>query len=184
MGCKSSKQSNRVQRRSLILDISKPINVVFTGDSGVGKSSLIYRYTTGTFKEEEVPLKTPVGQDFILKKTTIKGVEVELHIWDTGGQERYNTLTQSYYRIADCVICVYDINSQSSFENMPQWWKEVIRYSQKSACKIVVGNKADLAKVVEPQNFLEEIGNPPHYETSAKTGQNVEELFTKWFELY
>lgn len=69
--------------------------------------------------------------------------------WDTGGQERYATMTQSYYRQSDCIVCVYDVSDSQSFEDVPRWWKELDRYSKGMVPRVLVGNKIDLERMIE-----------------------------------
>ncbi|XP_066346044.1 GTP-binding protein YPTM1-like [Miscanthus floridulus] len=100
-------------------------------------------------------------------------------LWDTAGQERFRTITSSYYRGAHRIIIVYDITDMESFNNVKQWLSEIDRYANDSVCKLLVGNKCDLAesRTVETSvHYAEEIGIP-FLETSAKDSINVEEAF-------
>jgi len=199
MGCKPSKEQNNPKPKATSstsnatispqeVKKEKPKNIVLIGDSGVGKSSLLLRFVGDTFTEDEQELrdKTTVGTDYVPKKITVNGKEIEIRIWDTGGQERYATMTQSYYRQSDCVICVYDVTTPSSFQTIPNWWKEVDRYAKKDISRILVGNKTDLTHIVQTsaaQDEAKALGATAFFETSAKDGTNVNEALTSWIKV-
>lgn len=105
---------------------------------------------------------------------------LQLQIWDTAGQERFRTITQSYYRSADAIVLVYDIGCAATFRNLPEWLQEVERYAGKDVHRILIGNKsdrqdreitADLGKQFAAENAM------PFLETSAKTSDNIDQLF-------
>lgn len=117
------------------------LKILIIGESGVGKSSLLLRFTDDNFDPEQ-PLT--IGVDFKTKKLTVDGNTVKLAIWDTAGQERFRTLTPSYYRDAQGAILVYDVTSQASFQKLENWLNELDTYSTKSnIVKMIVGNKID-----------------------------------------
>lgn len=116
-----------------------------------------------------------------IRTVEIDGKTIKLQIWDTAGQERFRTITSSYYRGANGIIIVYDITDMESFNNVKQWLSEIDKYANDSVCKLLVGNKCDLAesRVVDTsvaQAYADEIGIP-FLETSAKDSINVEEAF-------
>lgn len=105
----------------------------------------------------------------------------QLQIWDTAGQERFRSITQSYYHNADGVIVTYDITSKKSFESLPAWLEDVHKYTRKTVCPVIVGNKCDLDNKRQvdfrsAQNLAEGEGSIA-LETSAKDSDNVELLF-------
>lgn len=106
----------------------------------------------------------------------------QLQIWDTAGQERFRTITQSYYRSADAIVLVYDIGSQGTFRNLPEWLSEVERYAGSNVQKILIGNKSDRHdREITPElgrQFAQE-NDMPFLETSAKNSDNIDELFLK-----
>ena len=106
----------------------------------------------------------------------------QLQIWDTAGQERFRTITQSYYRSADAIVLVYDIGSQGTFRNLPEWLAEVERYAGSNVQKILIGNKSDRHdREITPElgrQFAQE-NDMPFLETSAKNSDNIDELFLK-----
>ncbi|CAI5497201.1 unnamed protein product [Closterium sp. NIES-64] len=155
--------------------------LLLVGDSGVGKSCLLLRFTTDTFDD----LSPTIGVDFKLKSVTVNGKRIKLTIWDTAGQERFRTLTSSYYRGAQGIILVYDVTRRDTFTNLSDvWLKEIDMYSTVSDCVLMlVGNKVD--KESERQVAKEEgIAFARQYgslflECSAKTRLNVQQCFSE-----
>jgi len=157
-----------------------PFKLLLIGDSSVGKTSLLLRFCDNTFQEGTVNL---TSVDFKTKNVTIDGKNIQLQVWDTAGQERFRTITSSFYRGAHGVIVVYDISEQATFNNVKLWMQEIQRYASAGVCKMLVGNKMDLAdrRVVE-YNTAKEYADGlsiPFSETSSKTGQEVEKVFEK-----
>ena len=113
------------------------------GDTTVGKSSILERFTDGTFKENAM---TTIGVESKDKKHKLKntGEEIKVKIWDTAGQERFRTITQSFYRNANGVIIVFDVSEKRSFDNVSSWLESVSQYADAKIRKILVGNKIDL----------------------------------------
>jgi len=153
----------------------KCYKVICLGTIEVGKTSLIVRLVDNSFTEGKL-------DNFDKKEVTINvdGKPVKLQITDTAGQERFRTLTSSYYRKADAMIIVYDITSKESFEDLDGYIKEGTRYSERSD-KFIVGNKTDLAdkRVIDTAvgKKLADDQGLPFFEVSAKTGESVRKLF-------
>jgi Ras-related protein Rab-1A len=152
--------------------------LLLIGDSGVGKSCLLLRFADDTYTDSYI---STIGVDFKIRTVDLDGKTIKLQIWDTAGQERFRTITSSYYRGAHGIIIVYDITDKESFENVRQWLFEIDRFASESVCKLLVGNKSDLAnkRAVEyatAKAFADEI-NIPCLETSAKSSNNVEQAF-------
>eukprot|EP01100_Stratorugosa_tubuloviscum_P005359 TRINITY_DN239_c4_g2_i1.p1 TRINITY_DN239_c4_g2~~TRINITY_DN239_c4_g2_i1.p1 ORF type:complete len:202 (-),score=102.75 TRINITY_DN239_c4_g2_i1:163-768(-) len=148
--------------------------LILLGNIEVGKTCLIIKFTEGVFPEE-----VTVEIDTKQKDVEVQGKSVKLAITDTAGQERFRTLTSSYFRNADAVIIVYDITEQESFDDVESHINESTRYSNRSE-KFLVGNKCDLddRKIpTETAKALATKNNMAFFETSAKTGHNVNELF-------
>lgn len=117
--------------------------ILLIGDSAVGKSSLLLRFTDGTFEASQ---QSTIGVDFKVKMMTTAGKRCKVTIWDTAGQERFRTLTSSYYRGAHGIILVYDVTRPETFEHLEQWLGEVQMYCPaggKHVVKLLVGNKTD-----------------------------------------
>jgi len=151
--------------------------LLLIGDSGVGKSSLLLRFTDNTFTENYT---STIGVDFKIRTVTLDGKSIKLQIWDTAGQERFRTITSSYYRGAHGIIIVYDITDKASFTNVKQWMGEIDRYANTNVKKLLIGNKVDAdQKAVtsaEGSEYAASLGLS-FKETSAKTSVGVEEAF-------
>lgn len=117
------------------------------GDTGVGKSCLLLRFADDSFTENYI---STIGVDFRFRTVKVDKKTVKLQIWDTAGQERFRTITSAYYRGADGIIMVYDVTSEESFNHINDWFIEVNRYAAENTCKLLVGNKIDLADKLVP----------------------------------
>ncbi|MHA1263725.1 MAG: GTP-binding protein [Candidatus Helarchaeota archaeon] len=152
--------------------------VIVVGDGAVGKTALTIRFAEGRFQDH---YKMTIGVDFAIKMVEIGGKRVKLQIWDTGGQERFSYIRPLYYKGAMGVVYVFDITNRASFEHLPKWHKEVSDYCGNIPA-LLVANKCDLPdKAVTPseaQGMATQLGGP-FYEASAKTGDNVDDLFTQ-----
>ncbi|KAH8827171.1 ras-domain-containing protein [Flagelloscypha sp. PMI_526] len=159
-----------------------PINckLLLIGNSSVGKSSLLLRFSDETYLPEDESSAT-IGVDFRVHKMDVKGKKVKLSIWDTAGQERFRTITSSYYRGAQGIILVYDVSNRESFDALPRWFSELETYVSPSVVKVIVGNKLD--KEFSRQVPQEEASafasrmNSLFIEASAKSDINVKQAF-------
>ena len=153
------------------------LKFIIIGDAAVGKSNLLVRYTSGQFKEE---YQLTIGVEFGSNNVIISDNTYRIQIWDTAGQENFRSITRSYYKNTACAIIVYEISNKKSFENISSWIEECKNTAPKSILMVLVGNKCDLdnREVTEEEGreFAEKNGML-FFETSAKTGKNVEELF-------
>jgi len=149
--------------------------LILLGNIDVGKTSLIIRFTDGTFSIDNAGEIDQKSRDLKLDSKTVK-----LIITDTAGQERFRTLTSSYYRNADAIIVVYDVTDAESFTDVESHISEGSRYSQRSE-KFLVGNKIDLDpnRVISTDQgkALADKHNIQFAETSAKEGTDVDKLF-------
>ncbi|KAH8105287.1 ras-domain-containing protein [Cristinia sonorae] len=159
-----------------------PVNVklLLIGNSSVGKSSLLLRFSDEQWLPEDESSAT-IGVDFRVHKMDIKGKKVKLSIWDTAGQERFRTITSSYYRGAQGIILVYDVSNRETFDALPRWFSELETYVSDSVVKIVVGNKVDKefsrqVTFAEGQQFATRM-NCLFVEASAKTAVGVRDAF-------
>ncbi|KAF2074594.1 hypothetical protein CYY_004101 [Polysphondylium violaceum] len=153
--------------------------LLLIGDSGVGKTSLLLQFSDNTFQETSVNLTTV---DYKNKNVVIDGKTFSLQIWDTAGQERFRTITSSFYRGAHGVIIVYDMTDQNSYNNVMLWMQEIQRYAVFGVSRVLVGNKFDQddRKIVSyntAKEYADSLGIP-FLEASAKTGFNVEQIFS------
>ena len=154
--------------------------LLLIGDSGVGKSCLLLRFADDTYTESYI---STIGVDFKIRSIELEGKTVKLQIWDTAVQERFRTITSSYYRGAHGIIIVYDVTDKESFQNIQHWLQEIDKYANEGVMKLLVGNKSDLQskKVVsydEAKELADSLGIG-FIETSAKNAHNVEQAFTK-----
>ena len=152
--------------------------LLLIGDSGVGKSSLLLRFSDDTY---ETTSNSTIGVDFKIKTVNLDGRVAKLQIWDTAGQERFRTITSSYYRGAHGIIVVYDVTDAESFDNVRKWLNEIDKNATQDVQKLLVGNKCDLvAKKVVDYGTAKELASDmdmPFLETSAKNSSNVEAAF-------
>ncbi|KAF6001213.1 hypothetical protein CCYA_CCYA16G4095 [Cyanidiococcus yangmingshanensis] len=154
--------------------------IVLIGDSGVGKSNLLSRFTRNEFNLES---KSTIGVEFATRSVQTDGKVIKAQIWDTAGQERYRAITSAYYRGAVGALLVYDISKRSSFENAERWLKELRDHADQNIVIMLVGNKSDLkhlrsVSIEEGQQYAETKGLS-FIETSALDASHVEEAFVR-----
>ena len=153
--------------------------VCVIGDSGVGKTSIVARYTDDFFEEGMAPT---IGVDFKVKTVTVGEKRSRLTIWDTAGSERFRTLTGSYYRGAQIAIVVFDVTKKQSFENLSSWMEEIdMNFTHKAKLiKVLVGNKIDKSpRQVSSSDATGFARNHEmlYIETSAKTTTGIADAF-------
>mmetsp|Transcript_17523 Transcript_17523/g.28365 ORF Transcript_17523/g.28365 Transcript_17523/m.28365 type:complete len:197 (-) Transcript_17523:825-1415(-) len=153
--------------------------LVILGTMGVGKTCLTLRFVKGMFDDDQLPT---IGAAYMTKKMSSEGKQYIFEIWDTAGQERYEAITPLYYRSAEAAVIVFDLTYKESFQKAKEWLKRLRKERPDPDMPIaLVGNKCDReGREVDDtlvQAFVEE-NNLHYYETSAKTGENVEEMFT------
>eukprot|EP00754_Rhynchopus_humris_P018339 Rhum_TRINITY_DN14599_c4_g1::Rhum_TRINITY_DN14599_c4_g1_i1::g.102061::m.102061/K07904/RAB11A; Ras-related protein Rab-11A len=160
-------------------DFQYLFKIVLIGDSGVGKSNLMTRYTADEFNVES---PSTIGVEFMTKSMKTDNRDVKVQIWDTAGQERFRAISRSIYHGAKGAMLVYDITNQQSFDNIGIWLQELRAHVQPSAVITLIGNKCDLEhlRVVQKEQakaFASE-NQLAFLETSALDSRNVEEAFT------
>ncbi|KAJ5075725.1 ras and ef-hand domain-containing protein [Anaeramoeba ignava] len=160
---------------------SNPHKIVLLGESGVGKTCLALRFCEGVDYNSPEPT---IAVAFHSKTIKIEDKKIKIQLWDTAGQEIYRSLAPMYIRNAEAAIIVYDITKRETFEKISIWIDEMISLSSQNNVLIaIVGNKTDLhefrsVSVEEGDDF----GKQNHFlffETSAKTGDGVDEVFLK-----
>ena len=163
------------------MNYDKTCQILLIGDSLVGKTCLIQRYANGIFKEDYI---TTVGLDYYTKQEMINNLNVSVKLWDTAGQERFKALTPSFFRNAEGVVIAYDVTNSESFDNLKFWINSIkTNLFEKNIFIpiIIIGNKIDLEDMRDISKdvasaFAKE-NNFKYFETSAKTGEGVDEAF-------
>ncbi|KAL8242636.1 hypothetical protein R6Q59_012938 [Mikania micrantha] len=154
--------------------------VVLIGDSGVGKSNLLSRFTRNEFSLES---KSTIGVEFATRSIRVDDNVIKAQIWDTAGQERYRAITSAYYRGAVGALLVYDTTRHVTFENVGRWLKELRDHSDSNIVIMLVGNKSDLrhlrAVATEDAKTFAEKEKTYFMETSALESLNVDDAFTQ-----
>jgi Ras-related protein Rab-5C len=152
--------------------------LVLLGDMGAGKTSLVLRFVKGQFYEFQ---ESTIGAAFFTQVLSLNEGTIKFDIWDTAGQERYHSLAPMYYRGAAAAVVVYDITSMDSFVRGKKWVRELQRQGNPNLVTVLVANKADLEEKRQVENEVGEQYAKDNrllfLETSAKTAQNVNELF-------
>ncbi len=152
--------------------------MILFGNSGVGKSALVERFVNDRFEDSYL---STLGYNVYEKWITHEGNSVSLMIYDIGGQERFTELRRKYAQGANTAFIVYDITDEQSFSNLINWKKDILDFTGEIPF-IIVGNKNDLedARKIPKEfamKFATELGALKFFETSAKTGEGVEDAF-------
>ncbi|OHS94452.1 small GTP-binding protein [Tritrichomonas foetus] len=152
--------------------------VVLLGSASVGKTCIVTRATSDFFDPEQV---STVGASFSAKTIQTETARVTLRIWDTAGQERFRSLAPMYFQGAQAAVVVFSLTSKDTLEDSATWVEELKTHFETLPVLYLVGNKADLTEEkcisIEEANEMAERLHAIYFETSAKTGQNVNELF-------
>ena len=154
--------------------------ILFLGNAGVGKTSIIYRYVDDVFKNS---LKSTIGIDYKAKIIEYKSKKIKLMIFDTGGQERFHALTKNYYQRADGIIMVFDTKNKQSFEGLTYWMKEVNQnFNKNNIGLLLVGNKIDgeeSEREIKKEDAIaiSNIYEFKYIETSALANENINDCF-------
>mmetsp|Transcript_34368 Transcript_34368/g.40137 ORF Transcript_34368/g.40137 Transcript_34368/m.40137 type:complete len:211 (+) Transcript_34368:55-687(+) len=163
---------------SLNQDYDYLFKLLLIGNSAVGKSSLLLRFSDNVYNDTFLPT---IGVDFKIRTFDLNNKTVKLQIWDTAGQERFKTITSSYYKGAHGIILTYDITDKQSFRDIENWLTEVEKHANEKVNKLLVGNKCDLesqrqVSYEEGKKFADQLGIK-FIETSAKNSVNVDAAF-------
>lgn len=156
------------------------IKYIIIGDTGVGKTNIIYRFKTGEFGDK---LEATIGTEYTVKFYKINNINFKLEIWDTTGMTDFASIRAGYYKNAACAIIVYDISKKESLESVDNWIEECRKYcSNDNIITILVGNKCDKKEEreiteEEGNNFKENYSLDFFYETSALEGINIDKIF-------
>ena len=159
---------------------SKTFKILTIGESGVGKTCILRRFVENKFLKNHL---ATIGIDFKTKTLIINKQEIKLKIWDTAGQERFRNITTQYYKGADGIVLIYDVTDDASYEKIRDWMEQILSNTKREDIGLVLlGNKCDM----EPRAVTEEQGNKmaeelkvSYFETSALTGQGINEAFNE-----
>ncbi|KAK7213823.1 hypothetical protein V2G26_021001 [Clonostachys chloroleuca] len=175
---------------------SSSVKLVLLGEAAVGKSSLVLRFVNNDFQENKEPT---IGAAFLTQKCNLPSRTIKFEIWDTAGQERFASLAPMYYRNAQAALVVYDLTKPTSLVKAKHWVAELQRQASPGIVIALVGNKLDLTTEAPPADVDGTDGDDSgdarkisteeaktyaeeesllFFETSAKTGHNVTEVFT------
>ena len=158
------------------------VKFIIVGDSTTGKSCLLLQFTDKRFKESFESSVT-IGVEFGTRTVQVKGRDMKIQAWDTAGQEKFRSVTRTFFRNAACALVVYDISNRASFDNISMWLDECRASSTNEHLVIVlVGNKSDLGTTRRRVSRREGEDMAAKYgvlfsETSAKTGDGVDAAF-------
>ena len=158
------------------------INILLLGDSNVGKTSLMIRFTDNKFEEDS---SATIGVEFKNKVIQIDNKNIKLHILDTAGQEKFRSVASNFIRRGDGIIFTFDLNNEESFENIKTWLITADGINEDYQ-RILVGNKCDLPNKIITKEKAEKLSqkkNMKYFETSAKVGKNVDLIFKEIAEL-
>ena len=156
------------------------LKYIIIGNSSVGKSCIMVKYIHGGFADE---FKTTIGVEFGSKNISINDKIYKIQIWDTAGQETFRSITRAYYKNSVCACIVYDITNRKSFSDVKSWFDDCKKQTPKTVIMVLIGNKSDLSDKrvisIDEGRELAEKYNMIFFETSAKTGDNVDLIFFK-----
>ena len=154
------------------------LKYIMIGDTAVGKTNLLSRYVHSQFKQEYL---STVGVDFCSKIVQIRNKTFKIQMWDLSGKENFRPMIRTYYKNSVCAFVIYDISRRDSFNTVSTWIEDYKNQTPKTTSIILVGNKSDLndrrqVNTEEGQELADKFGIQ-FYEASAKTGDNVDEIF-------
>ena len=153
------------------------IKCVFLGNEATGKTSIVERYTKGTFN---IYTQSTIGASFNAKPIIKKDLKIKLDIWDTAGQERYRSMTPMYYRNADVAFICVDLSSSDITNVFEYWYKALKKNSDKNNIVYLVGTKSDIKVEKNEQtisDLLDLYQSVKYIETSSKENKNIDKLF-------
>jgi small GTP-binding protein len=150
--------------------------VVLVGDTCVGKSNILYRFTVDRFDPEA---RTTIGVGFGAKIVPFNNKKFKIQVWDTAGQERYRAISSNYYRGARGIMLVYDVTRNETFDHINKWLDDIYEHGPENVIIMLVANKIDLDNTVSintGRNYAV-TNNLLFKTTSALTGENINEAF-------
>ncbi|KAJ6245635.1 ras family-domain-containing protein [Anaeramoeba flamelloides] len=161
------------------------VKIVMLGQAGCGKTSIVMRYIEDTFTPNTC---TTIGAAFFLKTALINNKPINIRLWDTSGQERFQSLIPLYYRYAAAALLVFDPSDTLSLSKLKYWQNELENNCEQLPLIVIVANKIDLDFSIEQKSILLKVQNYakqsqiPFFQTSAKTGESIQNLFRSVLE--
>mmetsp|Transcript_22172 Transcript_22172/g.33042 ORF Transcript_22172/g.33042 Transcript_22172/m.33042 type:complete len:194 (+) Transcript_22172:59-640(+) len=160
------------------------IKIISLGDSLTGKSCLIKRHCERKFVTKYIPT---IGVDYGVRPVEMEGITVKVNFWDLSGNPEYLSIRNEFYKDAQGIVLVYDVTSKSSLASLESWMKELKDYSNGKPCVgVLCGNKVDKKRRsvsrVDAEVFAKS-HNLRYFETSAKSGKNVDEVFEMLYQV-
>lgn len=173
----------RITRETLMFDYL--FKTIIVGNPGVGKTSITLRFATGVFKSRYLPT---IGVEFSVKDIEVKGQHIKLQLWDTGSHDRFSYIRPMYYRGSYGVLVVCDLANKQTLKELDKWFTEVYSNTEEVIPAILIGNKADLGdkRLISQEELLQyasekkdeyKLAEIPCYEVSAKSGQNINDIY-------
>ena len=160
------------------------ISIILVGDTNVGKTSIFKRYYNKEFKESK---NATIGVEFQAKEFKYNGKKYTIQIFDTAGQERFRSLTESYFHLGDGAFVVFDLTNKNSLISISEWVKDV-KEKKPDIKMLILGNKDDLKnKQISEEEInetLEEYNISKYIRVSAKNGTNIEKAFEEMIDLF
>ena len=156
----------------------KKLQIITLGDHMVGKTSILKRFNDGTFSFSTY---TTIGIDFVAKDIKIGAEKVPIKIWDTAGQDRFHTITHSFYKQCQGVLLVFDVGSRKSFESIHKWMNNIQNHADKGIIKYLIGNKSDTDKKEVEEGEALKVAKDygmTYFEASARLNKNITEAIT------
>ena len=159
------------------MNYDQKCQLIIIGDSTVGKTSILNKFANGTFNANYL---ATVGLDNITKDEIIDGKNIRIKIWDTAGQERYKALTKGFFNNAEGIMIVFDVTNIETYNNLKNWIQSIETFmgnKMEEIPIIIIGNKIDCeereVKTEDAESYCKG-QNYPYFETSAKTGENID----------
>eukprot|EP00754_Rhynchopus_humris_P003215 Rhum_TRINITY_DN1171_c0_g1::Rhum_TRINITY_DN1171_c0_g1_i1::g.3559::m.3559 len=159
------------------------VKIVMVGDVSVGKTSIATRFTSEEFKED---VRTTLGSTCLFKEMDVNGRRVKYSVWDTAGQEVYHSMVPVYFRQSAAVVLTYDVTKPETLEGAKKWVVQVEEHAPSNVIIALVGNKSDLPQTVDHSHASSFAAskNMLHFVVSAKSGDNITQLFTDIFTTF
>lgn len=151
--------------------------LIVIGDLGVGKTCIIKRYIEG---QHYYDYMSTIGVDFLTKNIILDDKSYKLNIWDTTGQERFQSITTSFYRDTNCVLLVFDINDVQSFTSLKYFMERIKKHCNENTAIFLIGNKCDLENKInrtDINSFIEENNIKGYISTSSKNNTGITDIF-------